>query len=96
MLEIHRDQVRRLPPGAVLLARSASTPVEMFAIGPRILCVQGHPEFTSDLLRGLIETRRAATTLPDTVAHSALHTLQSGAPDIADLVAALTIVLKQE
>jgi GMP synthase (glutamine-hydrolysing) len=47
--ESHEDHVPELPPGSVLLARSAHAPVQAFAHGPRIRAVQFHPEF--DALR---------------------------------------------
>ena len=39
-----------LPPDATLLATSPTAPHEMWSIGDRILAVQGHPEFSTQLV----------------------------------------------
>lgn len=49
----HHDQVLKLPDGAERLSGSEFCPVESFGIGNKVLCFQGHPEFTreySDML----------------------------------------------
>jgi GMP synthase-like glutamine amidotransferase len=38
-----------------VLAYSDKTPVEMFAVGDNVLGIQGHPEYTSDILLNLID-----------------------------------------
>jgi GMP synthase (glutamine-hydrolysing) len=53
LLESHGECVTELPAGAEPLARSASAPHEIFAIGWRALAVQGHPELTR---QALVET----------------------------------------
>jgi GMP synthase-like glutamine amidotransferase len=69
VLETHADIAVRLPPGAVLLASSARTPVEVFTLGERVLCLQGHPELDAEIVgelidkrleRGLLDPERAA------------------------------------
>ena len=40
----HGDAVARLPPGARLWGKSAECGVEVYTLGDRILCFQGHPE----------------------------------------------------
>jgi GMP synthase-like glutamine amidotransferase len=57
ILETHADIVTRLPPGATVLARSARTPVEIYTLGDRVLCLQGHPELDNAIVRELIEKR---------------------------------------
>ncbi|MCU1453741.1 MAG: glutamine amidotransferase class [Acidimicrobiales bacterium] len=54
----HEDQVVELPPGAQLLATAAYCPNAMFAIGPRALGLQPHPEFPAALSRRLTVLRR--------------------------------------
>jgi GMP synthase-like glutamine amidotransferase len=44
-----------LPPGTVLLARSAACEHQAFALGPRVLALQFHLEMTPDGARTLIE-----------------------------------------
>jgi GMP synthase-like glutamine amidotransferase len=58
MLEVHRDQVKRLPPGALLLASSAHCPIEMYqapAQDPIFMCTQFHPEYTVPYVTALVE-----------------------------------------
>ena len=57
--QTHEDHVAELPPGATLLAGNARTPVQAFAAGDRVRCVQFHPEFDGARSRFLAELRRA-------------------------------------
>lgn len=60
VLMSHRDQVRRLPEGATVVATSDYCPVGAYRIGRHVFCVQGHPEFVPELSRILMEKRRRA------------------------------------
>ena len=60
ILESHSDIVVALPPGAVVLAHSRRTPVEVFTLGERVLCLQGHPEMDNEMVRELLESVCAA------------------------------------
>ena len=53
----HMDSVVELPPGARLIAETDLEPNAAFAIGDRVKCVQFHPEFDGDAMRGYIEAR---------------------------------------
>jgi GMP synthase (glutamine-hydrolysing) len=53
----HVDSVARLPPGARVLAESDLDPVQAFAVGATIRCVQFHPEFDGDVMRGYVSAR---------------------------------------
>ena len=76
----HQDQVTVLPDGATVLAASEHCPVAAYSLGPRVVAVQAHPEFTPALSRDLIEARHdvigpdradaalAALDDPDTIA----------------------------
>lgn len=44
-----------LPPKAELIAWSEKTGVEMFKYGDHMMGIQGHPEFTKDILLNLID-----------------------------------------
>lgn len=57
LLEFHQDQVLEAPEGAAVLASSERCPVEMFAVGPHVLCIQGHPEFDTEVVQSLAEPR---------------------------------------
>jgi GMP synthase (glutamine-hydrolysing) len=56
---MHQDQVQRLPPGAVVLGRSAHCAVGMFRAGETMLGIEGHPEFTPEFAQALIRAREA-------------------------------------
>lgn len=53
----HVDSVVRLPDGARLLAETDIEPHAAFALGAHVTCVQFHPEFDGDTMRGYIEAR---------------------------------------
>ncbi|KAE8668255.1 Cox19-like CHCH family protein [Hibiscus syriacus] len=55
VIECHRDEVRELPPKAEVIAWSEKTGVEMFRYGDHILGIQGHPEYTKDIMLHLID-----------------------------------------
>ena len=55
---MHQDQVQRLPPGSVVLGRSAHCDVGMFRVGETMLGIEGHPEFTAEFAAALIRARR--------------------------------------
>lgn len=52
---VHWQSVRRLPPGAVLLAGSDHEAHHAFRIGERAWGVQFHPEFSDEALRAYLE-----------------------------------------
>lgn len=56
----HQDQVTKLPEGATVHASSDFCANAIMAVGPRILTVQPHPEFTDSVIETLIETRGKA------------------------------------
>jgi len=60
LLVSHQDQVTQLPEGAKLLASSDFCPNAAYRIGDQVLCFQGHPEFTHDYSRDLLNLRREA------------------------------------
>jgi GMP synthase-like glutamine amidotransferase len=51
---IHQDQVIRLPPGAELLAGNEQCAHVMYAIGDRVLGIQGHPEYLPEAMETLL------------------------------------------
>ncbi|XP_059653194.1 gamma-glutamyl peptidase 5-like [Cornus florida] len=54
VIECHRDEVWELPPKAEVIGWSDKTGVEMFKYGDHIMGIQGHPEYTKDILLHLI------------------------------------------
>jgi GMP synthase (glutamine-hydrolysing) len=77
----HVESVVALPPGAVHLARSDLDPFQAFRVGSAC-CVQFHPEFDADVIRGYIAARadrlRAEGLDPEALARDAADT-ESGA-----------------
>ena len=55
---MHQDQVQRLPPGSVVLGRSAHCEIGMFRVGETMLGIEGHPEFTAQFAEALIQARK--------------------------------------
>jgi GMP synthase-like glutamine amidotransferase len=52
---IHQDQVMILPPDAELLAGNDHCPHTMYAIGDRVLGIQGHPEYLPEAMAFLLQ-----------------------------------------
>ncbi|PKA65469.1 hypothetical protein AXF42_Ash005803 [Apostasia shenzhenica] len=55
IIECHQDEVWEPPLDAKVIAFSAKTEVEAFCIEDHILGIQGHPEYTKDILDNLID-----------------------------------------
>lgn len=51
----HNDQVVELPPHAERIATSDFCENEAFIIGSRVLCFQGHPEYTKEYMEHVID-----------------------------------------
>lgn len=66
--EVHQDEVWELPAGAEVLASSSKTGVEMFCAGDRVLGIQGHPEYTADILLNLVDRLSSAGSITVSVA----------------------------
>ncbi|CAN5610958.1 glutamine amidotransferase [soil metagenome] len=73
LIASHQDQVVDLPSDATLVASTDHCPVAAFTLGPRMLAIQPHPEFTADLSARLLELRR--DRIGGTTADAALATL---------------------
>ena len=54
LIHIHQDQVTQLPANATILAEDKECDFEAYQIGERILCCQGHPEFSNDYVEKLL------------------------------------------
>ncbi|MDO2949589.1 glutamine amidotransferase-related protein [Aeromonas simiae] len=76
ILASHQDQVETLPPGALRLAGNDFCPNFMFQRGEHVVAIQGHPEFSVEYDRALIEKRRAS--LGEARYQACLATLESG------------------
>jgi GMP synthase-like glutamine amidotransferase len=54
LYKAHGYQVTEPPPDATVVASSERTPVEMFTVGDRVFCCQGHPEFSKGVMETLL------------------------------------------
>ncbi|WOK99381.1 hypothetical protein Cni_G08093 [Canna indica] len=55
VIEFHRDEILEPPPEAEIVAQSDKTGVEIFKYGNHMMGIQGHPEYTKDILVHLID-----------------------------------------
>jgi GMP synthase-like glutamine amidotransferase len=84
LVEVHQDEVWEIPPGATVLASSEKTRVEAFAVGELVLGIQGHPEYTTDILHNLIDRLTAQNDIQVCVGDDARRTAaETGGPDRA-------------
>ncbi|KAK9055188.1 hypothetical protein SSX86_026270 [Deinandra increscens subsp. villosa] len=74
-------QVWELPTGAEVIAFSDKTGVEMFVIGDHILGIQGHPEYSKDILNNLIDRLLCQDSIETEVAKEARTKLEIDEPD---------------
>ena len=82
LVEVHQDEVWELPPGATALAYSEKTRVEAFAVGEHALGIQGHPEYTADILHNLVDRLTGQSAIPASVGEEARRTVaETGGPD---------------
>ncbi len=59
VMQSHRDIVTQLPPGAIALASSAMGDYHSMALGEYIRSVQFHPEYEPEMMRFIVQPRRA-------------------------------------
>ncbi|KAB2035852.1 hypothetical protein ERO13_D04G157800v2 [Gossypium hirsutum] len=81
IIECHRDEVRELPPKAEVLAWSEKTGVEMFRYGNHIMGIQGHPEYTKDILVHLIDRLSQRDFIADSYADDLKANMGKVEPD---------------
>ena len=62
----HRDQVVEVPSGAKILGGDAFCPVQIMALGERVISFQGHPEFDYNFMRGRLERIGLGNGIPMT------------------------------
>lgn len=81
IIECHQDEVWEVPLGAEVIAFSDKTGVEMFTIGDHILGIQGHPEYTKDILYNLIDRLLSNNCIESAFAEKAKFGLEIAEPD---------------
>lgn len=85
IIQVHQDQVTRLPPDATLLASSPLTPIEIFRIRDQVLCIQGHPEFSIAFLHALIDARSESYVYTSETVDAARDSIQRLKPSTVAL-----------
>ena len=75
----HQDQVVQLPAGAERLGGSEFCENAFFVIGDQVLGIQGHPEFTYEIMHDLLN--KPKETASSELLQSARQSLQNGRPD---------------
>ena len=55
LLYVHQDQVTAAPAGAAVFAGNDFCPIAAYHIGDRVLCFQGHPEFSTDVVEAIMD-----------------------------------------
>ena len=73
MLMLCQDQVTKLPDQASLFASNNRCPNAGYLLSDHCISMQGHPEFTSSYLKGVINDRKGM--IPDDVTRVALNSL---------------------
>lgn len=62
---MHRDMVFSYPPGVEQLGSSPVCNVQGMYTPSRLITIQGHPEFTSEIMKEIIETRHSTGIFDD-------------------------------
>ncbi|KAH9314237.1 hypothetical protein KI387_022864, partial [Taxus chinensis] len=81
VFKIHQDQVYKVPLGGEILASSDKTSIEMFSLGDHILGIQGHPEYTNDILLILIDILSDKNMIEEKISEEAKASLATNQPD---------------
>ena len=81
LLVSHRDQVTMIPPQAQLLASSEFCPYAAYIIENKVLCFQGHPEFTPIYADKLMQARKEI--IEKAVFEKGQHSLQDSTQHLA-------------
>lgn len=71
--QMHRDQAYGVPDGATLLASTDICPNQGFLVPGKVITVQGHPEFTGEIMGEILESRHAIGLFPDGLYESGME-----------------------
>jgi len=75
----HQDQVVSLPPGAELLGGNDFCPIGFYSIGDQVMAIQGHPEFTPEIMEDIIQDKEGQ--IEDQLYQAAARSLDDGGND---------------
>ena len=74
--QMHRDAVFEYPKGAVPLAASPACKVQGMYIKDKVITVQGHPEFTGEIVSEILIMRSGAGIFPEGVFEDGMARVQ--------------------
>ncbi|KAJ8119302.1 hypothetical protein ONZ43_g3721 [Nemania bipapillata] len=63
--QMHRDAVLSFPPGVVQLAKTDVCDNQAMYVPGRLISVQGHPEFTEEMVREILTSRKYGGVISD-------------------------------
>ncbi|XP_072957394.1 gamma-glutamyl peptidase 3-like [Typha angustifolia] len=81
VIECHQDEVWELPPLAEVMAKSDRTGIEMFRFGDHIMGIQGHPEYSKDILLHLVDRLLQSNVIQNSHAEAANERLSAREPN---------------
>ncbi|KAJ4963835.1 hypothetical protein NE237_023774 [Protea cynaroides] len=81
IIECHQDEVKEVPMGAKVIAFSDQTGVEMFILSHHILGIQGHPEYTTDILSSIIDRLSKSNSIEKEFSELVKSRLEIAEPD---------------
>ncbi|ORY58124.1 class I glutamine amidotransferase-like protein [Pseudomassariella vexata] len=75
--QMHRDQVTDFPPGVTPLCHTDMCPTQGMYIPKRMIAVQGHPEFTGDMVTEILKMRHDNGIIPTGVFEDAMGRVEN-------------------
>ncbi|KAF5731903.1 putative glutamine amidotransferase [Tripterygium wilfordii] len=81
VIECHRDEIWELPQKAEVIGWSDKTGVEMFMYGDHFMGIQGHPEYTTDILLHLIDRLLKRNDIMESFAEEAKKNVEAQEPN---------------
>ena len=84
IIKLHQDCVLQMPPNGTILGTSDNTAIEMYALTENnfnTLCMQGHPEFTSEYLKFIADYRRKSGAVSEQIVKDAIESVERDEAD---------------
>lgn len=81
IIEFHQDEVKELPESAEVIAWSPKTGIEMYKSGDHVMGIQGHPEYTKDILLHLMDRAFNRNCIQEHHIEVATESIKSSDPD---------------
>ncbi|KAI1177918.1 putative class I glutamine amidotransferase [Nemania sp. FL0916] len=71
--QMHRDAVLSAPAGVAQLARTDVCATQAMYVPGQLISVQGHPEFTEEMVRELLNARKSSGIITDDIYHDGVN-----------------------